>query len=279
MDKALIIYFILLSVSALAIKFAFYCLKQAGEAFLYAAQLTSDRGLRSRFSRKAVVAGNKLAYPIYALSIPEEFEEHKPMKPFKFKGVRCVFSGYYFADKYKNSISQEQWDFSSELLEYKNGYRNGIEFFQDGMDALQLDEECVVMFMPCSTFNHYRKRFQAISYYIEDFFPESANGYGYITFTGQRESLHQTKGRKNKKLERNYFINKDLSGMRIIVVDDLLTTGKSLLDFKSQIEDKGGKVVGAVFMGKTFSMPSNFEIRFAALCGVKIKRKETGDSE
>ena len=86
MDKALLIYFILLAVTVAAIRFAFYCLKKVGEAYFYAAQLTSDQSLRGKLSRKAVLAGNKAAYPIYALSNPTEFDSHKPMEPFKFKG-------------------------------------------------------------------------------------------------------------------------------------------------------------------------------------------------
>lgn len=91
MDKALLIYFILLAVTVAAIRFAFYCLKKVGEAYFYAAQLTSDQSLRGKLSRKAVLAGNKAAYPIYALSNPTEFDSHKPMEPFKFKGVKCIF--------------------------------------------------------------------------------------------------------------------------------------------------------------------------------------------
>ncbi len=108
MDKALIVYFILLAVTVAAVRFAFYCLKKAGEAYFYAAQLTSDQSLRRKLSRKAVLAGNKKAYPIYALSNPTEFDSHKPMKPFKLKGVKCIFTDYYFPTRYHNCISYEQ---------------------------------------------------------------------------------------------------------------------------------------------------------------------------
>lgn len=48
MDKALLIYFILLAVTVAAIRFAFYCLKKAGEAYFHAAKLTSDQKLRKK---------------------------------------------------------------------------------------------------------------------------------------------------------------------------------------------------------------------------------------
>lgn len=38
--------------------------------------------------------------------------------------------------------------------------------------------------------------------------------------------------------------------------DDVLTTGQSVVDYKEEIERCGGKVVAAIFYGKTLSMPS-----------------------
>lgn len=131
MDKALIIYLLLLAVTVAAIRFAFYCLKKAGGAYFYAAQLTSDQLLSRMLSRKAVLAGNKAAYPIYALSNP--------------------------------------------------------------------------------------------------------------TKSMERERLHLTKDRTKKSLEQNFYINCDLTGKKVIVVDDLFTTGCSLLNFKKQIEKKEEK--------------------------------------
>lgn len=266
MDKALIIYFILLAVTVVALRFAFYCLKKAGEAYFYAAKLTSDQKQRKKLSRNAVLAGNKEAYSIYALSNPTEFDSHSPMKPFKFKGVKCIFTDYYFPTRYRNDISYDQQFFCDELLEFKDGKRNGHEFFMNCMEALNPEEDCVIMFMPCSKNWHYKRRFSALNDFLEDYYPESSNGYKYITYTGERESLHLTKDRTKKSLEQNFYINCDLTGKKVVVVDDLFTTGGSLLNFKEQVEKKGGKVSYALFFGKTFQMPKSFDIWFAALC-------------
>lgn len=266
MDKALLIYFILLAVAVAAIRFAYYCLKKAGEAYFYAAQLTSDQSLRRKLSRKAVLAGNKAAYPIYALSNPAEFDRHKPMESFKFKGVKCIFTDYYFPTRYHNDISSEQLDFCDELLDFKDGKRNGYEFFMNCMEALNPEDDCVIMFMPCSKSWHYQRRFRALNDFLEDYYPESSNGYKFITYTGERESLHLTKDRTKKSLEQNFYINSDLTRKKVVVVDDLFTTGCSLLNFKKQIEKKGGKVSYALFLGKTFQMPDKLDIWLAAWC-------------
>ena len=267
MDKALIVYLVLLAVTVTAIRFAFYCLKKSAEAYLYAAQLTSsDQPLRRNLSRKAVLAGNKAAYPIYALSNPAEFDSHKPMEPFKFKGVKCIFSDYYFPVRYHSNISYAQRDFCEELLGFKDGKRSGSDFFMNFMEVLNPKDNCIIMFMPCSKEWHYKRRFNALNELIEELWPASSNGYKFITYTGERESLHLTKDRTKKSLEQNYYINCDLTGKEVIVVDDLFTTGCSLLDFKKQIEKKGGKVSYALFFGKTFQMPDNFAIWFTAWC-------------
>lgn len=122
------------------------------------------------------------------------------------------------------------------------------------------------MFMPCSKDWYYKERFCSLNNFLEDYCPTFSNGYNFITYTGERESLHLTKNRSKKSLEQNYHINGDLTGKKVIVVDDLLTTGGSLVDFKKQIEKKGGKVAYALFLGKTFQMPGSYDIWFTALC-------------
>lgn len=70
-----------------------------------------------------------------------------------------------------------------------------------------------------------------------------------------RDSLHEAKGVKSRILERNYRIRGNIAGKEIIIIDDVLTTGQSVADYKEEIERNGGKVVAAIFYGKTVAMP------------------------
>ena len=160
-------------------------------------------------------------------------------------------------------------DFYEELLGFKDGKRSCCDFFMSCMEALNPEDDCVIMFMPCSKNWHYKRRFSALNDFLEDYYPESSNGYNFITYTGERESLHLTKDRTKKSLEQNYYINCDLTGKKIVVIDDLFTTGSSLLDFKKQVEKKGGKVSYALFLGKTFQMPDKFDVWFTAWCNTR----------
>lgn len=66
-------------------------------------------------------------------------------------------------------------------------------------------------------------------------------------------------------MEKNYELTENLKGKEIIIVDDLLMTGKSLRAFKEEVETKGGKVIGAIFAAHTFEMPTRMEIFIHAL--------------
>lgn len=76
----------------------------------------------------------------------------------------------------------------------------------------------------------------------------------------ERESLHECKGNE-RILERNYSITGDIRGKRIIIVDDVFTSGQSLTDYKEEIERCGGEVVAAIFYGKTVTVPPLFLIK------------------
>ena len=83
--------------------------------------------------------------------------------------------------------------------------------------------------------------------YLHDEYPELVCGISYVRYTGDRESCTLQKSRENVELEKNYFFKEDLTDKEVIVVDDILTTGKSLQDFRKEVEADGGKVVGAIF--------------------------------
>lgn len=101
--------------------------------------------------------------------------------------------------------------------------------------------------------------------YVHDEYPELVCGISYVRYTGDRESLHLQKDRGNPTLEKNYFFKEDLAGKEVLVVDDILTTGNSLQDFRKEVEADGGKVVGAIFAAETFKMPNAFWCYLEAL--------------
>ena len=235
-----------------------YGRRKLGEAYCAAAKYAPTLELRRDFSRKAVLAGNREARKIFPITVARFAADHQPLKVFKRKKIPCVFTDYYFPSRYNPYLSEAQKQFCQSILDFKDGKHDGICFLVAGIEKLKPKPGTVVMFMPCSTQRKYWKRFKTMADYLHDEYPELVCGISYVRYTGDRESLHLQKDRENAALEKNYFFKEDLSGKDVLVVDDILTTGKSLQDFKEEVEANGGKVVGAIFAAETFKMPNAF---------------------
>ena len=250
--------FVILLLIILMLVLIRYGRRKLGEAYCAAAQYAPTLELRREFSRKAVLAGSEEARKIFPITVARFAADHQPLKVFKRKKIPCVFTDYYFPSRYNPYLSEAQKLFCQSVLDFKDGKHDGIRFLVAGIERLKPKPGTVVMFMPCSTQHKYWKRFKTMADYVHDEYPELVCGISYVRYTGDRESLHLQKGRENVELEKNYFFKEDLTGKEVLVVDDILTTGKSLQDFRKEVEADGGKVVGAIFAAETFKMPNAF---------------------
>lgn len=262
--KAILILSGLMSVLILIVCVRFWR-RKAGQAFYAAAKFAPSDDIRARYARKGVLAGNTDSRLLYIFSSPASFSDRRPLAVFKIKKIPCVFSGFYFPARYRKHLSVAQEDFTRSVLAFKDGMNDGIDFFRKGIDCLNPHEGTVVMFMPCSAWWKYWVRFRHIAGYIDRRCPQLENGFDYYTYLGERDSLHLQKNRSDAVIERNFEIRCDLTGKDVIVVDDVITSGKSLKQLKKQIEAAGGHVSGAVFFAGTFSMPGKVMTFLTAL--------------
>lgn len=238
-----------------------YWRKKAGEAAFAAALLADKAEDRDRHCRLAVMAGHRDACRMFCFAHPDFYEDRHPLKPFRFRGISVTFYGHYYPSRYKRLLDEEQRGFCRTLYAFKEGENHGIDFFKACMAALPVDTaSCHVMFMPCSNWIKYGQRFKRLDWYITTHRKELTSGLYYVDVHSERESLHECKG-SERILERNYNITGDIKGKRIIIVDDVFTSGQSLTDYKEEIERCGGEVVAAIFYGKTVTVPPLFLIK------------------
>ena len=238
-----------------------YWRKKAGEAAFAAALLADKAEDRDRHCRLAVMAGHRDACRMFCFAHPDFYEDRHPLKPFRFRGISVTFYGHYYPSRYKRLLDEEQRGFCRTLYAFKEGENHGIDFFKACMAALPVDTaSCHVMFMPCSNWIKYGQRFKRLDWYITTNRNELTSGLYDVDVHSERESLHECKG-SERILERNYNITGDIKGKRIIIVDDVFTSGQSLTDYKEEIERCGGKVVAAIFYGKTVTVPPLFLIK------------------
>ena len=238
-----------------------YWRKKAGEAAFAAALLADKAEDRDRHCRLAVMAGHRDACRMFCFAHPDFYEDRHPLKPFRFRGISVTFYGHYYPSRYKRLLDEEQRGFCRTLYAFKEGENHGIDFFKACMAALPVDTaSCHVMFMPCSNWIKYGQRFKRLDWYITTHRKELTSGLYDVDVHSERESLHECKG-SERIHERNYNITGDIKGKRIIIVDDVFTSGQSLTDYKEEIERCGGEVVAAIFYGKTVTVPPLFLIK------------------
>ena len=256
-----LLFLILVGIAICLSCLAGYWRKKAGEAAFAAALLADKAEDRDRHCRLAVMAGHRDACRMFCFAHPDFYEDRHPLKPFRFRGISVTFYGHYYPSRYKRLLDEEQRGFCRTLYAFKEGENHGIDFFKACMAALPVDTaSCHVMFMPCSNWIKYGQRFKRLDWYITTHRKELTSGLYDVDVHSERESLHECKG-SERILERNYNITGDIKGKRIIIVDDVFTSGQSLTDYKEEIERCGGEVVAAIFYGKTVTVPPLFLIK------------------
>ena len=272
-----LVFLILIGIAIGLSWLAGYWRKKAGEAAFAAALLADKAEERDRHCRLAVLAGHRDACRMFCFAHPDFYEDRHPLKPFRFRGISVTFYGHYYPSRYKRLLSEEQRVFCRSLYAFKEGENNGIDFFKSCLAALPVDTaSCHVMFMPCSNWIKYGRRFKRLDWYITTHRKELTSGLYDVDVHSERESLHECKG-SERILERNYSITGDIRGKRIIIVDDVFTSGQSLTDYKEEIERCGGEVVAAIFYGKTVTVPPLFLIK-AHVWGGHIVRAITHEA-
>lgn len=236
--------------------------KKASLAFLLYGRSAQFREERKWAARWALIAGHKDAAKLYALACPEVLDKELPLKPFYRKKIKCVFADYYYSQKYHNWIAEDQWSFSKTVYLFKEGKDECGSYFTQAFKALDTAGEITFMFMPCSSRERYLIRFTPLAKYLLKL-RDVRSGLDYITFTGTRDSKHTTMQRDKVDVSSNYIIDKAIQGKRVIIVDDLLTTGKSLTSYAEHLRRAGAEVTGAIFLAKTFMLPSDSKVKWS----------------
>ena len=139
--------------------YARYWRKMCGKAFCQYAAACCGREEREKLMRYAIIAGNRHAPLLYALTYPERFDKARPLRLFEFRGIRCVFAGYYFPQRYENWLCDDQSEFVQKVYDFKEGRDPCRNCFSQAFRVLSVTGDVTAMFMPCSTSRRYHRRF------------------------------------------------------------------------------------------------------------------------
>ena len=240
--------------------YARYWRRKAAKAFLQHAVACYKKEDREELARQAIMAGSRHAGLLYALTCPERFDIVRPMRAFRFGKIRCVCAGYYFPQRYESWLRDDQADFVQDVYAFKDGEEPCEDYFSQAFEILSVHENVTAVFMPCSTSERYYRRFAKIALYLE-YQGYAMSGLHLIEIIRNRESKH-TAAQRSSVDTANYSMSLALQGKKVVIVDDLLTTGSSLAGFARNLERIGAEVIGAVFLARTFQVPSWTKVRW-----------------
>ena len=130
-------------------------------------------------------------------------------------------------------------------------------------------EDFVVVFAPCSTQWKYTKRFGYLAAILNAAGIKTANEHVHIF--GERKPTHN--GGSHVVNEDIYHVSVDgeyFKGKQVILFDDLLTSGKTIEDFRNKLEAAGAYVEREIFFGSHHSPRPNKQQRRVAGDGSRL---------
>lgn len=176
----------------------------------------------------------------------------------KFKTMRQSYFIEYVPNSYMNLCTDKAQQRANNqfIYDFKNGNRAAsricgkllMKYLSNRYGNLLSD--FVVVFAPCSSQAKYNKRFGYVAAMLKAMNVKTANEHIHIF--GERKPLHNG---------GSHFVNEDVfkvcvdadffKGKNVILFDDLLTSGKTIEEFKEIIEAAGAYVEEEIFLGRT----------------------------
>lgn len=161
----------------------------------------------------------------------------------------------YWPKRLLRRASFEQLETRRRILAFKDGRRNASAWaareVAQALAAINL-HETVIACCPASCQRTTCRRYRRFSAELCRLCG-AADGFSHIEVTGKREKVHicrQTRtaeGRaENVSIDASFF-----QGRKVIVFDDICTTGKTADAFIELLEKAGAEVKMAVFLAKT----------------------------
>ena len=144
------------------------------------------------------------------------------------------------------------------IYKFKSGRKEAANFAADLIVRLMWNRyghkcnEYTIVCVPASSNAEYRHRFSYFSHVVACRCQQE-NAMKHIQILGKREALHRTANHVVQD-NSNYHVVFDkefFAGRKVIIFDDLVTTGATAENFASLLQDAGAEVKGALFIAKS----------------------------
>lgn len=157
------------------------------------------------------------------------------------------------------NLSPDEWDIREMIYNFKNNSEltDPISHRQAMQKAIgllvpmlektfgPLLPQLTLVCIPASSAEKTAARFEEFSSLVTEQ-TGMENGYPHVNVAVDGESKHLDTHQPQYALDEDYF-----KGRQVLLFDDIMATGNSVIRFAAQMADSGAEVVGAVVLGKT----------------------------
>ncbi len=161
----------------------------------------------------------------------------------------------YIPQRFLHRATFEQQDISRMIIGFKDG-RNvysswAAQLFAGALAATDLTE-VVIVCIPASTRTAHVRRWKRFASELCRL-TGAVDGFNHVQVSGSRKRAHITREYElHTNIKRYVHIDTDyFCGKKVLVIDDIYTTGQSSRAFISAMQSVGAHVMGAMFLGRT----------------------------
>lgn len=166
--------------------------------------------------------------------------------------------GTYVPKAYRELATEEERSFSEWVINFKDGQKaqlkEGAQMVISKLRQWYGDKarELVVVPVPCSSMAQYRFRFSYFCVVVANTLGQ-ANPMQHVTILGKRTAAHRNPAHTIAQ-DDNYEVQLDgdfFNGKKVVIVDDIVSSGRTADNFAKQLEEAGAEVKGGIFFAKT----------------------------
>ena len=166
--------------------------------------------------------------------------------------------GAYIPKAYRELATEEERSFSEWVINFKDGQKaqlkEGAQMVIGKLRQWYGDKakDLVVVPVPCSSMAQYRFRFSYFCVVVANTLGQ-ANPMQHVTILGKRTAAHRNPAHTVVK-DDNYEVQVDgdfFKGKKVVIVDDIISSGRTADDFANLLEQAGAEVKGGIFFAKT----------------------------
>lgn len=166
--------------------------------------------------------------------------------------------GTYVPKAYRELATEEERSFSEWVINFKDGQKaqlkEGAQMVISKLRQWYGDKakDLVVVPVPCSSMAQYRFRFSYFCVVVANTLGQ-ANPMQHVTILGKRTAAHRNPAHTVVK-DDNYEVQVDgdfFNGKKVVIVDDIVSSGRTADGFANLLEQAGAEVKGGIFFAKT----------------------------